>query len=99
MAIREEQTRALVACDVALRTLEALREPRVDDETAVRELDCRSDDRLQRERAVLAKRLFHSCDGAGNAHREMARDAFVREVAVRVEIHVARRGERRDLAV
>ena len=53
----------------------------------------------ERHRAVLRERLGESGDGARNAARERADDALVGELAVRVEVHVARRGERRDLAI
>ena len=84
---------------LALVAVEAAHEARVDDEAFAGEPNRRRDDVGQRHRAVARERFGHSGHCARNADGEMSDDALSRELAVLVEVHVAARGERRDLAV
>ena len=71
---------------------------RIGDPESFRELDGRRQVLGPRPLAVLAERQLEAADGAGHARRSPALDAVARQIAGRIEIHVARRVFRRALA-
>jgi hypothetical protein len=99
LVVRIEDGLAVEPTDILAASAERREENAVHDEALIRESDGRLQHVTQWHRAELPERGRHACHGAGYARRLVTDDAFVCELAVRPDVHVARRGERRDLSI
>ena len=97
--VQEDRARRGVLLEVFGRGDEHVHVALVEHETVLRVPDRRRDQRGTLHRAVFRERQFHAGDGARHAHREVAvRARALDDVAVLVEVHVRRGGERRFFA-